>query len=261
MPNARHAGIACIFLAVLAAGLTPVSADHSVVEFEARQWTADPAGTFSFDAGLLSDTLNFTSDLGLEEDDALEGRLVFRPSPKTMIRLGFVPEVALTGDNVISRSFGFLNETFAINERVVTSFDLEYGKIGFAWQFLASKDGRFRVGPLIEAKGFRADLALSAPDLVPPVLETEDYEAAFGSAGLIADVVISDRVELFGEATEVVSGDEGDVSETEFGIRYLPMPKVAIIGGMRTLEIEIEDTDERFVFELDGVFVGVGVRF
>lgn len=261
MPNARPARIACIFLAVFAAGLAPASADPPVVEFEARQWTAEPSGTFTFDAGLLTETLDFDSDLGLQEDDALEGRLVFRPSPKTMIRLGFVPEIALVGDNVISRSFSFLNETFAFNERVVTSFDLEYGKIGFAWQFLASRDGRFRIGPLVEAKGFRADLALSAPSVTPPIVETENYEAAFGSAGLIADLVISDRIEIFGEATEVVSGDEGDVSETEFGIRYLPIPEVSIIGGIRTLEIDIDDGDQRFVFELDGAFLGVGVRF
>ncbi|MFQ5525959.1 MAG: hypothetical protein ACE5GX_06810 [Thermoanaerobaculia bacterium] len=259
--TSRASRIAGFVLAVLAFALSPASADHSVFAFEARQWAAEPSGSFSFDAGPIGETLGLESDLGLQEDDALEGRLVFRPSRKTLIRIGYVPEIALEGDKVLTRTFTVLSQTFSVNERVVTAFDVEYGKIGFAWQFLASRDGRFRVGPLVEAKGFRADLGLSAPDVAPPVLETEKYEAGFVSAGLIADLEFSDRVELFGEATEVVSGDEGDVSETEIGIRYLPIPKVAVVGGLRTLEIEVKDTDQRFVFELDGVFLGIGVRF
>lgn len=253
-------------LAVVAAGLILCSSPglaqkRSIVSIEARQWTAEPSGSFSVVAGSINEAIDFENDLGLEEDDALEGRLVFRPSKRTMIRLGFLPELELAGDNVVSRSITFFGQPFTLNERVVTNFTLEYGRLGFAWQFISASDGRFRIGPLLELKGFRGDLALSAPDAPILLSETDRYEAAFGAAGLIAELEIGDRVELFGEVTEVVTGDEGDVNEVEYGIRVLVLPKVMIVAGARTLEIDIEDADESFKFELDGVFVGARVSF
>lgn len=249
-------------LSLLSMAFLPAAyADHWNATLEARQWAAEPAGTFTTRVAVFEETLNFESDLGLMEDEALEGRLVFRPSQKTMIVLGYVPEIALAGDNVVSRSLTFLNQSFDFNERVVTDFNLDYARIGFAWQFLSTDDGRFRVGPLVEAKGFRADLSLAAPDASPPVVEEESYEAGFATGGLIADLELSEKVELFGSASVVISGDEGDVDETEFGVRYLPIDSLAIVAGVRTLEIQVEDDDERFVFELDGAFFGLALRF
>jgi hypothetical protein len=253
-------------LVVLATGLVLCSSptlaqERSFGSIEARQWTADPSGGFSVVGGGPNEALDFVSDLGLEEDDALEGRLVFRPSKRTMIRLGFVPELQILGDNVVTRSISFSGQDFTVSQRVVTDFTLEYGRLGFAWQFISASEGRFRLGPLVELKGFRGDLALSAPDAPVLLAESDRYEAAFGAAGLIAELELGDRVELFGEVTEVVTGDEGDVNEVEYGIRVLVLPRLRIVAGARNLEIDIEDADESFKFELDGAFVGAHFRF
>lgn len=253
--------ICFVFAALALIPLGPASAaeDH-FLSLEVRQWAVEPSGSFTVD-DIVTESFDFERDFGLTSDDALEGRLTFRPTRKTLLRVGFLPEISITGDSVISRTITFLNTTFALNERVVTNFDIEYGQIGFAWQFLSSRDGRFRIGPIVEAKGLRADLVLQAPEASPPITETETFEVAFGTAGLIADVEISDRFEIFAEATETVTGDDGDASETELGVRYLPTPKLALVGGIRTLELELNNTFERFVFEFDGAFFGLAVRF
>lgn len=251
-----------VFAAVLTLGMSAALAgERSIASIEARQWTADPSGGFSVVGGGVNEAIDFERDLGLVEDDALEGRLVFRPSRRTMIRLGFLPELQIGGDNVVTRSITFVGQNFTVSERVVTDFTLEYGRAGFAWQFISASEGRFRLGPLLELKGFRGDLALSAPDAPVLLSETDRYEAAFGAAGLIAELEIGKRVELFAEATEVVTGDEGDVNETEYGVRVLVLPKLMVVAGARTLKIDIEDDDESFEFDLDGVFFGAHVRF
>ncbi len=260
-PNFAPSVLAAALAAALALGPwnPSAAAEREIFSVEARQWAAEPAGSFSVD-DIVSESFDFERDIGLTSDDALEGRLVFRPSRSTLVRVGFLPEIALSGDKVLSRSFTFLNTSFAFDERVATSFDIEYARFGFAWQF-TTRDGRFRIGPIVEGKGFRADLVLRAPDISPPITETETFEVAFGTAGLIADVRISDRFEIFGEASEVVTGDEGDVSETELGIRFLPTPKLAVVAGVRTLEFEFKGSRERFILELDGTFLGLAVRF
>jgi len=260
----RYVAICSLF--TVAAGFTLFPAavlggERSIVSFEARQWSASPSGRFSQVGSAANEILDFEDDLDLQEDQALEGRLVFRPSRRTMIRLGFLPELQLVGDHVVSRSITFLGQDFAINQRVVTDFTIEYARLGFAWQFISAAKGRFRLGPLIEARGFRGNLSLNAPDSPIPLSVTDEYEVAFGSAGLIAELEISDRIELFGEVTEAVTGDEGDITETEYGIRVLVLPKLMVVAGVRTLEIDFQDNGESFVFELDGVFLGAHVRF
>lgn len=235
--------------------------DRTVFSIEARQWNANPSGRFEQAGGGPNETLDFERDLALQEDEALEGRMIFRPSRRTMIRIGYLPELQLAGDNVVTRSIDFLGRTFTINQQVVTDFTVEDARLGFAWQFLSASEGRFRMGPILETRGFRGDLALEAPNSPIPLSVTERYEAAFGSVGLIAELELSDRIELFGEATEAVTGDEGDVTESQFGIRVRVLPSLMVVGGSRNLDVLIEDASESFAFELDGVFFGLHATF
>lgn len=238
-----------------------LAGDRSVASIEVRQWNAAPSGRFVNAGGDPNETVDFENDLDLQEDEALEGRLIFRPSRRTMIRVGYLPEIQLLGDNIVTRTITFAGQDFTINQQVTTDFTMEYGRLGFAWQFLSASEGRFRFGPILEARGFRGDIALAAPNAPIALSATEEYEAAFGSVGLIGEFEISKRIELFGEATESVTGDEGDVKETEYGIRVLVLPKLMVVAGSRTLEIDIQDAGDTFNFELDGIFFGAHLRF
>lgn len=255
-----------VAIVVLALHLGPFAlsswaAERTIFSIEARQWSAAPTGRFAKIGGGPNETLDFETDLDLQEDEALEGRLIFRPSRRTMIRVGFLPELQLAGDNVVSRSIDFLGQNFTINQQVVTDFTLEDARFAFAWQFLSASEGRFRFGPILEARGFRGDLVLNAPNSPIPLSVTERYEAAFGSVGLIAEMELTDRIILFGEATEAVTGDEGDVTEAQYGIRVKVLPKLMIVAGNRNLDILIEDATDSFAFELDGVFFGLHASF
>ncbi len=245
--------------ALVAICATPAAdaSDHSWLNFEARQWSAEPSGTLGFDAAFLSQTVDLTGDLGFEEDEALEGRLLFRPSRRTLIRVGYLPELALSGDSVFERSFQFLNQTFTVSERAVSSLEIEYGRLGFGWQLLSLAEGRLRFGPFIEAKGFRGTAALAFPEAEPAVTRSDEFETGFATAGVIANWDLTDRLELFGETTLFVEVDDGDLTDTEYGLRYRPLDYLGLVVGVRTLEVEIAENGQSLVLELDGMFFGL----
>lgn len=233
--------------------------DSEWFTLEARQWTAEPSGTVAINEPFISEVLNLEGDLGLDEDESTEGRLIFRPSKKTMIRVGYLPEIALAGDNVLSRSFEFLGQVFNINERVVTDLELEYGRLGFAWMGLSY--GGVRFGPMVEIKGFSGTLTLVAPDGQLGISASEEFEAAFASAGVIAEVQLTRRIQLFGETSVLVESDEGDLTDTEFGLRIRVIPRLGIVAGTRKIDIDVQEDDDTLDFEIDGVFLGANVHF
>jgi hypothetical protein len=193
-------------------------------------------------------------------DTAADLRLTFHPSRRTVLRFAGTP-LEYTGDSVVSRTISFAGETFTVSTRVTSQLTLDYARVGFAWQFLSTSDGRARIGPLLEAKGFRGDASLGAPDLPAPVTVEEDFEAAFGSAGLLFDFEASDRVSVFGEWSTLVAADEGDQSDFEVGVRVRLWEALHAIAGFRAVAIQFEDGDDVIDVDMEGAFFGASVRF
>ncbi|MDH3255227.1 MAG: hypothetical protein OEM62_09565 [Acidobacteriota bacterium] len=246
--------------------LTLVCLTHSAstaraeIVLEARQWSPSLSGEIRIDGSNLIDTIDLTEDLALQDDDAFGGRLLIRPSRRTLIRLGWVP-LTLSGERVVTRTINFLGRDFNISSLVQSNLDLEYGRLGFAWQVLSADDGKYRIGPLIEAKGFRGEATLSAPDLPVPASETADFETAFASAGLIMDLEPSERFHVFAEGTILIDDSQGDLVDVEAGVRFFPTKLLAIVAGYRRLEIDAEDGTDLLVMNLEGVFFGASLHF
>jgi hypothetical protein len=89
----------------------------------------------------------------------------------------------------------------------------------------------------------------------------EDFEAAFGSAGLLFDFEASDRVSVFGEWSTLVAADEGDQSDFEVGVRVRLWEALHAIAGFRAVAIQFEDGDDVINVDMEGAFFGASVRF
>jgi hypothetical protein len=239
--------------------LIPTPACSEIV-LEARQWAPDVSGQFRIDSPNVVDTIDLLDDLGLEDDEATGGRLLIRPSRRTLIRFGYTP-LQLSGDQVVARTINFLGRDFNVSSRVVSDLDIEYGRIGFAWQFISSRDRRFRIGPIVEAKGFTGTATLAAPDLPVPVRESADFEVAFASAGLVLDIEANERFHVFAEGSVLVDDSEGEINEFEVGARYFFSKALGLVAGVRTLEIDAEYEGDLLQMDLDGAFAGLSLRF
>lgn len=231
------------------------------IEFEARLWMPDLSGGIQVSEGGFGTIIDLDEDLGISEDDSIEGRFTWYATRRSRLRFAY-QTISATGDSVVSRTINFSGVDFNVSTRLLSNFDIEYARVGWAWQLFASRNNRFRIGPLLEVKAFRGDAGIAAPDLVGLVGATEKFEAAFGSAGLILDVEFMPKLHGYAESTVLVESDEdGDLSDTEFGLRYLVTKNITVVAGVRTFEVDVTQNDDRLDFDLDGTFFGVGFRY
>ncbi len=177
------------------------------------------------------------------------------------MRFGYT-SLELTADARLDREVTFGGTTFRLDAQVASLLDLEYGGLGFAWQLLATGDGRVRLGPLIEARGLRGEAAIRSRllDLIP-LRAAEEFEVAFTSAGFVLDVEPTRRLHLHAQWKTTVETDDGDLTDLEAGLRYFPVDALAVTAGYRRLEIDFQDGDESFDLELDGPYLGALLRF
>ncbi len=248
----------CLLLALTAtAGF---GQDRDRVQLEGYVWEPDPSGQMRVLRAGLGTDIDLEADLGIQGDSLTGVRLSVYPSRRTKIRFEALP-YSFSGDQVVTQSITFAGQTFSVSERVVSDLDLDYLRAGFAWQFLASDDGRFRAGPMIELKAFDGSASLGAPEVAPLAEVTEDFEAAFGSAGFAVDLEPGDRVHIFGEFSVLVGADEGDQTDLEAGVRVALWGPLHATAGFRSISIEFDDGDQFVDLDLDSVFFGAALRF
>jgi hypothetical protein len=233
----------------------------SGVEFEARLWSPDLSGMAEVGDEPSATAIDLVSDLGFSGDELPEGRLLWRPSRRTSVRLSY-SSFDFSGDAQLQRTVTFAGTTFDLDARVASVLELEYGGLGIAWQFLSTPDGRVRVGPVVEARGLRGEAGISTDILgLLPLSATEEFEVAFATAGLVLDVEPTRKLHVYAEWKTTVETDDGDLTDSEAGLRYYPLDLLAVAVGYRRIEIDARDADERFDLELDGPFFGAVLRF
>ena len=256
----RFAIVFCLALTA-SLGASVVAAQERVrFELELNSWDPDVAGQIKIVEQGIGDNIDLASDLGMAGDRVEDLRVTFHPSRRTEIRLARMP-LTYSGDSVVSRTIEFAGEIFTVASRVVSQLDLDYVRAGFAWQFLSSDDGRFRVGPLIEVKGFQGDASLTAPDLGLPVTVGETFEAAYPAAGIAADIEATERVHFYGEYSALVGTDVGNQTDLEVGVRVPLWGAVTGQAGYRSITIDVTDKDDAVDFDIDAVYFGLGLRF
>ena len=249
------------FLAIIGWLAAASSAWAAGADFEARLWTPDLGGTARVGDGANATTIDLTADLGFADDQALEGRLSWRPTRRISVRLDYA-SFGFSADAQLDRTLTFGDQTFDLDAQVSSLLDLEYGGLGLGWQFLSTRDGRVRLGPVVEARGLRGEAGISTNVLgILPLSAREEFEAAFAAAGLLLDVEPSRKVHLTARWSTSVETDDGNLTDLEAAVRYFPLATLAITAGYRRVEIDAADGDEMFDVELDGPFFGAVLRF
>jgi len=228
-------------------------------DLELRLWDAEISGKALVPDQGLGTLIDLERDLGLADDEGLEGRLLIFPTRSFFLRLAYVP-LDLTGDQMIAQAIDFGGESFDVNVRVVSGLELEYGRFHAGWMFHTAS-GRLRIGPMIGGAGLRGDATLTAPDLPFPIAASEEFEGAFGSLGLLIEGEPVSRLELFAEVSQLVGVDEGDVTDFEAGARVRLVGELRLVAAMRTLTIDFEDKGDRLETDIEGLSLGLSLRF
>ncbi len=229
------------------------------LEFEARYWAPDLNGEVEVQERGSGTRIDLKSDLGIDDSEFLEGRLTWRITRQLKLRAAVMP-LSYSGSSNLVRTIEFAGQSFQIDTRLLSDLNLDYGRLGLAWQFGAG-DGAFRLGPIVEAKGFRGDAQLSAPEFLIPLSASEEFEAAFASAGLALDLEPTEKIHIFAEATVSIDTAEGDFTDAEVGVSYRPTAILGVTGGYRLIDVRVDDGDDYLEFDIEGLFLGLELRF
>jgi hypothetical protein len=230
------------------------------LEFEGRYWFTDLEGKIKVtDAGIGTD-INLKDDLNIEDEGYPEVRLTWYTGKKSKIRIAYT-QVGYDGDADIQRTIAFNGTTYNVGTRVVTELDIKYARIGWAWQFINIDNGFFKLGTLIEAKGFWTEATLEAPDLATPIKEKEKFAFVLPTIGAALDFNPHKMLNIFAEGSGLYAGNYGYMYDVEAGVKFIPIKILSIKGGYRLLEFKAKDDPDFAKVRVHGPFVGVTVRF
>jgi len=250
--------LVCIFFLFIPINM--VLADDVKVEFEGRYWITNLSGSAKVvDHGIGTD-IDFKSDLGLTNKNFPEGRFTWYTGPNSRLRLAYT-QIDYSGDKDIARILEFNGKTYTLGTRVITDLKVNYLKLGWIWQFIHTADGVFKLGTVLEAKGFWTDTSLKAPNMIPPIDESKKLVAGLPTVGLAIDINPHEIVNIFGEVSGLPAGKYGYFFDGEAGVKIIPIKNFSIVGGYRLFDIKADDDPNYAKLRISGPFVGATVRF
>jgi len=234
------------------------SCTSPAVEFEGRYWFPD----FSLESRITDNgvgtDVDFSDDLAMKDEDFAGGRFRWFTGEHSWIRLEYIP-FDWEGDNRLNRTIRFNGKVYTFGTPVISDLEMDYGRLGWAWQFIDIGDGVFKAGPLLEAKAFRVKAKLKAPTLA--IDDSWDTAFVLPTSGLVIDINPVDAINIYGEASGVNAGKHGYMFDAEAGIRIIPFKNCTVTGGYRAFRLKAEDDDDFLDMRVHGPFVGVSIRF
>lgn len=237
-----------------------VASAEPLVELEGRYWIADVSASAKVKSGLVAGTdIDFKDDLALGAENLPELRLTVFTGLNSKIRLAYT-RASFDGEKTLGKDIQFSGTTFSANTRVATELDVNYVRLGWAWQFLTIPT-KVKFGPLLEAKAFLVDASLKTRGLTPSLRESETFLIGFPTVGLALDVSAHEIINLFAEASGLPAGDFGHIVDAEVGVKLIPLKNLTISGGYRVFDIRAGDNSNFARLRLFGPFVGVSLRF
>jgi hypothetical protein len=255
----RKALLSVVFLISTVACIAFAHAEPKV-EFEGIYWITDLTAKAKVAKNNAGTDIDFEADLGLKDKNFPEGRFTWYIGPKSKVRLAYTP-IGYSGDKNIERTIEFGGKTYTAGTRVITDLDVQYVRLGWAWQFVNISNGKIKFGTLLEAKGFWIDTSLETPEVVPPIKESEKFAIGLPTIGVALDINPHKVVNFSVEVSGMSAGKYGYFLDSEAGVKIIPVKNLSITGGYRMFDIKAKDEPDYAKLEISGPFVGATLRF
>lgn len=229
---------------------------HAAVGAEVRYWFTELDSEVKItDLNVIGTKIDFSDDLGLDDEDFVEGRL-FYESGRHKLRYAFV-SMSWDADKTITKSIVYGGQTYSASTMVETELDIDYHRLGYEYQFI--KADNYDVGLIFEIKYFDIETSLKAT--AAGLDESESVSAPLPTVGISFSAAPSENVVVEAEITGITAGSDAYVYDAEVLLGYKPHPQVLLSGGYRTFTMHAEDDDDEVDFEVSGPFVMVRATF
>ena len=233
-------------------------AGDATVEFEGRYWVTDMTGKVKVTSNGVGSAVDFKDDLGMTNRNFPEGRFTWYTGDNSRIRLAYT-ELHYSGDSILGRPIQFKGTTYSASTPVSSDLTLDYLRLGWIWQFINLGSDTFRLGTIIEVKGFSAKTSLKAPTL--GLSDSERIAAPLPTVGLALDIKAHRMLAFFAEVSGVSAGRYGSLIDGEAGVKFMPVKNFGLVGGYRVFNVNGKDDPDYVRMNVQGPFIGATLRF
>jgi hypothetical protein len=230
------------------------------LELEARYWIPKTHSRIRITSQGVGSDIDFRKDLGIPDTNFPEGRVTYHGRGRNRLRLAYTP-IDYAGDNNVTRTLEFDGKEYTAGTRVLSNLEIRHFQLGWAFQFINIHDGAFKFGTLLQANGFLVKGRLRAPDLDPPLDQSEDLWGALPAVGLAMDINPHRRVNVFGDFAGLRSSRYGYFVHSDAGIKIRPVTNGFFTVGFRNFNLHAKNEPDFARIEMRGVFIGGGAHF
>ncbi len=250
-----------LILAAVMSLLAAVPANALVdgeVGARAMFWFPDLSGDVQTDvSGVQGTKFDIKDDLNVGDENFPSGEAFVRFG-RLHFRVGYTP-VKFDGNKQLTRQIVFNNQTFNVNDNVVSQLDLKMidGEVQFDLLRPDIAVVGFNIGLILKVKYVDGTVELRST----AATETRDFKAPIPMVGVAAGVgLIKDMLRADARVTGIsYSGNhlfEGDVYAS-----FSPLPFVSIQGGYRLIDLKIDEDDIEATLKLKGPYLGAQLSF
>jgi hypothetical protein len=230
------------------------------LEFEGRYWFTNMQANAKVTQNDIGTNIDLKHDLDMENEGFPEGRLTWYTGPKSRIRLAYT-QATYKGDTNLTKAIEFNGQTYDVGTRVESELGIKYLTLGWTWQFINIDKGTVKLGTLVEGNIFWLKGSLNAPDLSPPVEESDRIFFGLPTIGLALDINPHRILNIFAEGSGMYAGSYGYMYDAEAGVKLIPIKILSILAGYRILEFKGQIEHNYVKARIYGPFVGATVRF
>jgi len=221
-------------------------------------WFPDLSGDVQTDvSGVQGTKFDIKDDLNVGDENFPSGEAFVRFG-RLHFRVGYTP-VKFDGNKQLTRQIVFNNQTFNVNDNVVSQLDLKMidGEVQFDLLRPDIAVVGFNLGLILKVKYVDGTVELKST----AATEKRDFKAPIPMVGVAAGVgLIKDMLRADARVTGIsYSGNhlfEGDVFAS-----FSPLPFVSIQGGYRLIDLKIDEDDIEATLKLKGPYVGAQLSF
>lgn len=198
-------------------------------------------------------------DLGMPDTNFPQGGFTWQRG-RSRVRFEYTP-IDYSGDQTVARTIIFRGQPYTVGTRVVSELEVRHLQLSWVYQFIRTREGRFRIGPMIEADGFLMRGSLAAPNLPTPFQQTENLSAGLPTVGLAMDIQPHRAIDIYGEAAGMQAGSYGYFIASDSGVKVRAWKHLVLTGGYRTFNLHVENSPDFARLRLRGPLAGAGFRF
>jgi hypothetical protein len=243
-----------MILALLVGFLASPAAADEMISLKGGYYKLDASG----DVGIGGDVVDIEDDLGIDDADGFFAEAALQLGDFRLFT-SYMP-ISFSGSNVLSEDIDFDDETFFAGRNIDGEVDIDIYEAGLAW-FLINLDDlplRIQFGPEVAVKYI--DTKVEMQDKGLDLQVSESVGVPIPSLGARARIAIADYFGVVGRVG-YLSYKGNSLTDIDAQIEFSPIPFVAIFGGYRYLDMDIDEDDILIDAKFSGPHAGALIRF